>query len=106
MTHKNLLKELKTLSITLESESLTRTKSKFIQKVEKSKTSTDLMLRHLILSKNSKEQLMLQKELISEFFSIANQYFLNCSQTTCKPELTITDNCLAPIINLYLYEFL
>ena len=49
--------------------------------------------------------------LIPEFFSIAKQYFLNCSLTTCNPELTITDNCLvehclAPVINLYLYWFL
>ena len=68
-------------------------------------------LRNLILSENPKEELMLQKVLIPEFFSITKQYFLNCSLTTCKPELTITDNCLvehclAPAINLYLYGFL
>ena len=90
----------------MKSESLTSTKSKFVYKVEKSKTSTDLILRHLILSKNSNKELMLQKVLIPEFFSIAKQYFLNCSRTTCKPELTISDNCLVPTINLYLYGFL
>jgi len=49
--------------------------------------------------------------LKAEFFSNAKQYFLNSSLTTCKPELTTTDNglvehYLAPTINQYLYGFL